>query len=73
MKPYALDKRHPTAKASTKLVCRRSSAYMTIMNVSAITPKTVMAGLFTATSDKSDSKPDKYTRTLNVRTYSPFV
>jgi hypothetical protein len=50
MKPYALDKRHPTVKASTKLGCLRSSAYMTIMNVSAITPKTVMAGLLTATS-----------------------
>ena len=50
MKPYALDKRHPTVKASTKLGCLRSSAYMTIMNVSAITPKTVMAGLLTTTS-----------------------
>jgi hypothetical protein len=50
MKPYALDKRHPNAKASTKLGCRRSSAYMTIMNVRAITPNTVMLGLLTAIS-----------------------
>jgi hypothetical protein len=44
---------------------------MTIMKVSAVTPKTVMPRLLTATSDKKRPKRDKYTRTLNVRTYSP--
>ena len=34
MKPYALD---TTVKASTKLGCLRSSACMTIMNVSGVT------------------------------------
>ena len=45
--PYALARAQPTANASTNPMWRRSSAYMTIMKVSAVTPKAVStAGVF---------------------------
>jgi hypothetical protein len=37
-----LDSAHPTANARTNPRPRRSSAYITIMNVSATTPKAVV-------------------------------
>jgi hypothetical protein len=40
-KPYALDSAQPPANASTKPLPLRSSAYISIMNVTAQAPKTV--------------------------------
>src|SRR5438477_58942 len=39
--PYALESRHPTAKARTNARCCLSAAYVAIMKVTAITPNTV--------------------------------
>ena len=40
--PYTLDKPQPIANASTNNRCQRSSTYITIMNVSALAPYTVI-------------------------------
>ena len=39
--PYVLESRHPPANASMKPELRRSSAYIAIMNVTAMAPKAV--------------------------------
>src|SRR5712691_3937894 len=41
-KPYRLANKQPRAKASVKARCRRSSAYITIMKVTATTPNAVV-------------------------------
>jgi hypothetical protein len=40
-KPYALDRRQPQPKARMNPLPRRSSAYISIMNVTAAAPKAV--------------------------------
>src|SRR5260370_28854474 len=42
-KPYTLDNKHANAKTRVKARCRRSSAYVTIMRVTATTPNAVIA------------------------------
>src|SRR5258708_19586858 len=42
-KPYTLDNREANAKTRVKARCRRSSAYVTIMRVTATTPSAVIA------------------------------
>ncbi len=39
-----LDSPQPKAKPRTNRLCRRSSAYMAIMNVTALAPKAVSTG-----------------------------
>jgi len=39
--PYALESRHPIAKARTKARCFLSAVYVAIMKVTAITPNDV--------------------------------
>ncbi len=42
-KPYTLDNKQANAKTKVKARCRRSSAYVTIMRVTATTPNAVIA------------------------------